>query len=225
MVMIETDEKKSSIVFLSISLALFLAFSGFFIWHTVRMRDYELNYIKIDGTFVGAEMHHSSSGNGGSSSAYYLVIEYSFEGNEYKFTDRVGHRYIKRGVIGSTTEIYVDPQNPEMAEKVSSAPFVSIICACFLAFFCVTYAAGMNILLGIKGSTFKKRFAFVWGAEIVFCFSVILLFWLGLPHSSFGEIFIRINGAIGACVISGLVALIAIIDGIVTHVLHSKYHY
>lgn len=215
---VDGEERKSAIVFLSIALALFLAFIGFFVWHTVNMRNYELNYVRTEGFIVDVEMRHSrTGGKHTSTTSYYYVISYTFEGKEYKFTDRMGHKYIEQGAIGSSTEIYVDPKDPARAEKVTSSDFVSIICACFFAFFCVTYAVGMNILLSIKGSAFKKRLAFTWGTEILIGIAFLLLFWLGLPNSNFGEVFVRIKGAIGVTVVSGLVLFAALIDGIITH--------
>ena len=215
---IDEEKGKPAIVFLSISLAFFLAFIGFFSWHTARMRNYELNYVKTEGTVIGVDTHYNSSSRTG----YHLIISYTFKGQEHTFTDRVGHRSIKRGTIGSSTEIYVNPQNPNQAEKVTSSGFVSIICACFFAFFCVTYGAGMNLLVSIKGSTFKKRCIFVWGMEILLGILFLLLFWLGLPHSGFGEVFTRIEGAIGVTVVSCLVLCVTFIDGIITYKLNSK---
>ncbi|MBD5131067.1 MAG: DUF3592 domain-containing protein [Clostridiales bacterium] len=219
------QEKDCPWIFLAISLALFLGFIGFFVWHTVRMRSYELNYLRMQGTIVDIKVEHSSGGSGWSAkTSYYYIISYEVDGEEYTFTDRSGHEYYSAySNVGKTTEIYINPQDPTDVEKVSSAPFVSIICACFYAFFSVTFAAGMNILVGNYGTTFLKRLLFVWGAEILLGIIVLLLFWIGLPNSGFGEVFTRINGAIGVTVISGLVLLIALIDGIVTHHLHSKY--
>ncbi|MDE7163343.1 MAG: DUF3592 domain-containing protein [Clostridia bacterium] len=220
---IDEEKGKPAIIFLSISLALFLVFIGFFAWHTARMRDFELNYVRTTGTVIGVDTHHSSNGvHSASRTDYYLIISYTFEGQEHTLTDRVGHRSIKRGTIGSSTEIYVNPKNPNQAEKVSSSGFVSIICACFFAFFCVTYAAGMNLLVSIKRSTFKKRFIFVWGMEILLGIVFLLLFWLGLPNSGFGEVFVRINGAIGVTVVSCLVLCVTLLDGIITYKLNSK---
>ena len=175
------DDKKSAIVFLSIALALFLGFIGFFAWHTARMRSFELKYERIYGTVVGEETQHHSTGNKHAPRTYYyLVISYTYNEQEYTFTDNVGNKYSVADKIGYRAEIYVDPQNPAYAERVSSSPFVSIICACFFAFFCVTYAAGMNILLSMKGTSFKKRLLFVWGVEILLGVAFLLLFWFPL---------------------------------------------
>lgn len=217
------EYRQPAIVFLSIALALFLAFIGFFAWHTARMRSYALKYVRMEGTVVDVEKQLSSSGpHHTSQTYYYLVISYTYEGQTYTFTDRVGHNYNVYNKIGTSTEIYVNPQNPRQAEKATSSDFVSIICACFFAFFCVTYATGMNVLLCMKGSTFKKRFLFVWGTEILLGIAFLLLFWLGLPHSGFGEVFVRIKGAVGITVVCGLVLCVALLDGLITRKLHWK---
>ena len=210
------EQIKPAIVFLSISLALLLTFIGLFAWHTAKMRDFELNYVITEATIVDVK-YQPSAGNG----YYYLVISYTYGGKEYKFKSARGELIINESVIGATTEIYVNPNNPAQAEKVTSADYVSIMCACFHAFLCVTYATGMNILLSVKGTSFKKRLAFTWGIEILLCVAVLLLFWLGLPNSGFDEVFIRIRGAIGVTVMLGLVTCATLIDGIVSHKLHS----
>ena len=211
-----SDERKQpAIVFLSISLALFLAFIGFFAWHTARMRSYELDYIKVKGTVVDIKQQHSTTDRH-TRTYYYLVISYEFEGKEYTFTDRTGYHTYESGWIGGNTNVYVNPQNPSQAERVKSSGFVSIISSCFFAFYCATYAVGMNLLLSIKGTSYKKRLLFVWGIEILLGVAFVLLCWLGLPHSSFGEIFVRIEGAVGITVVSGLVLCAALLDGIIT---------
>ena len=215
---LDEEKGKPSVIFLTIALALFLAFVGFFGWHTANMRSYELDYVKTEGTIVGAEIRGSSGRKG-----YYYVIAYSYAGQEYKFTDRGGNGYVTSSAIGTVTEIYVNPENPAQAEKVSSADYVSIICACFYAFFCATYSAGMNIFISIKGSSLKKRFLFVWGVEILLGIAVVLSFWTGLPFSGFGAVFLRIRGAIGVTVVTGLVALVSLLDLIITRKLRPKY--
>lgn len=216
---INLDERQSAIVFLSIACALFLAFIGFFAWHTARMRSYELAHVRMLGTVVDVERrHHTASSNyhGASGTYYYLVISYKFDGRYYEFTDRTGQRTEMREYIGKNVEIYVDPKNPESAETISSSGFVSIICACFFAFFCVTYAAGMNLLLSVKGSSFKKRLLCAWGVEVLLAVAFILLFWLGLPNSGFVEVFKRINGAVGLAVICQLVLIATLLDGVIS---------
>ena len=209
------------IVFLCIAAALLIACIAFFTWHTVSMRNYELNFVKSKGTVVDYEVSHSTTG-GRSKTSYYYVISYTYEGKEYKFTDRTGHNYISEADIGKTAKIYINPKAPSQAEVISSAPFISIICACFFAFFCVTYSAGMLSLLSNIGTSFGKRFLFVWGALIALAAVMVLLFWLGLPGSGFGEVFRRINGAVGIAVVSQLVLFAAIVDFALTHKFGSK---
>ena len=54
---LDEEKGKPSVIFLTIALALFLAFVGFFGWHTANMRGYELDYVKTEGTIVGVEIH------------------------------------------------------------------------------------------------------------------------------------------------------------------------
>lgn len=205
------------IVFLSLAVILFCLFLGFFGWHTVRMRDHELSHVKMRGTIVDVEKKRGQSAQTHASRTYYyLVISYNYEGQKYTFTDNVGYQDDVSYRIGDTTQVYVDPKNPDRAEKVTSAGFVSIICSCFFAFFCVTYAAGMNIFLSKRGSSFLKRLEFVWGVEILLGIAFVLLFWAGLPHSGIGEVFSRIEGAVGVTVTSEVVALIALLDGLIS---------
>ena len=75
----------------------------------------------------------------------------------------------------------------------------------------------MNILLSIKGSSFKKRLLFVWGVEILLGITFLMLFGLGLPNSGFGEVFARTEGAIGLTVVCGIVLCFTLIDGIITY--------
>lgn len=216
------ERKKSSIVFLSITLALLAACIGFFIWHTVILRNYELNYIKTEGTVIDVERKtsHSFKHN---KSHYYLVVSYTLNGQEYTFTDRTGYNAVYESMVKNPVQIYVNKENPAQAEVVNSSVFASIISVCFLAFSCVTYAVGMNMLLSLNNnSSFKKRFLFVWGMEILLVIIFLLLFWLGLPNSGFGEVFVRIDGAIGACVILGLVVAVTLLDGFLTYKLRSK---
>ncbi len=203
--------RKPAIVFFSIALVLFLACIGFLVWNTVRMRRFESDYVKINGTVVDVE----SYGNNKNLRNEFLVISYTFDGKEYTFIDREGGNYDSTD-IGKYTEIYVDPLNPDHAERVESSGFVSTFSACCFAFFCILYAVSMNIFLARKGSSFKKRFLIVWGAELLLGITILLLFWSGTPHCGFGEAIIRNSGSIGVIVVCGLVLLATLVDGIIT---------
>ena len=210
------DDKKTSIVFLSIALVLFLACIGFLVWNIVRMRRVDSDYVKVMGKVV--DVRSGSSSSGYSKTTYFYVISYTFDGQEYKFIDREGvsDYYEAYDNIGKYTEILVDPQNPDHAERAISTGFVSTFCACCFAFFCLMYAAGMNIFLASKGSSFIKRFLFIWGAEILLGIAIILLFWTGMPRSGFGEVFVRNSGTIGVAVVCGLMLLATLADGLIT---------
>ncbi len=212
------DDKKTSIIFLSIALALFLACVGFLVWNIVRMRRVETNYVKVMGKVVDVEAMGSSSSGYASGPSYFLVISYTFDGQEYKFIDREGYKGHDEAYdcVGKYAEILVDPQNPDHAERAISTGFISNFCACFFAFFCIKYAAGMNIFLASKGSSFIKRFLFIWGAEILLGVSVLLLLWTGMPNSGFGEVFARNSGAIGIAIVCGLPLLAVLVDGVIT---------
>ena len=215
-----SDDRFSAIVFLSIAVALLLVSIGFYIWNTVRMRSFALQYIQIQGTAVDIVSHH-----GGANITYFCIYAYAYEGTEYTVLDRDGYKYYDeaKAQIGTAKKIYIDPERPDRAEVVTASSFASVICTVFFAFFCALYAVGMNLALRIRGSTFLKRLLFVWGAEVLFCVAFLLLFWLGLPHSGFGEVFVRIKGAIGMIVISGLVLLATLIDGVIAYNLRKYY--
>ena len=217
-------DRHPGIIFLSISVAFFLACIGFFVWHTVRLRNYEMQHVKIYGTIVDVVEEHSVSSQTGIVDSYYYVVAYTYEGKEYKFADGDGHKYSSvYGDIGKSIEIYVNTKNPSKAETIAASDNISIICACFFAFFCVTYAVGMFIESENKRFklTFTKRFLRVWGVEVALCVVFLLLFWIGLPNSGFGAVFTRVDGAVGITVICGLILLCTTIDGIVTYKLHS----
>ncbi len=212
------DDKKTSIIFLSIALALFLACVGFLVWNIVRMRRVDSDYVKVMGKVVDVETMGSASPGYASGPSYFLVISYTFDGQEYKFIDREGYKGHDEAYdcVGKYAEILVDPQNPDHAERAISTGFISNFCACFFAFFCIMYAAGMNIFLASKGSSFIKRFLFIWGAEILLGVSVLLLLWTGMPNSGFGEVFARNSGAIGIAIVCGLPLLAVLVDGVIT---------
>ncbi len=204
------EGKKPAIVFFSIAIALFFACIGFLVWNTVRMRRFESDYVKIKGTVVDVESHSSNNIRND-----FLVISYTFDGKEYTFTDREGGNYDSSD-IGKYTEIYVDPQNPDHAQRVDSSGWISTFSACCFAFFCILYAVSMNIFIAHKGSSFKKRFLLVWGSELLLGITILLLLWSGTPHCGFGEVLVRNGGAIGVIVICGLVLLATLVDGIIT---------
>ena len=121
------EERKPAIIFFSFAALFFLLVIGFFSWHTVRMRSYELDFVRTQGIVTGYETHHSSTSGHGSTTYYYYKVTYEYSGEEYTFTDRTGHRAFSSSMMGASMEIYVNPQSPSQAESVSSSAFLSII--------------------------------------------------------------------------------------------------
>lgn len=210
---------KPTIIILSVAFALLLTCIGLFAWNIVKMRIYEFDYIKMPGRVVDIKSHVSGDKH---DTYYYYVISYEFEGQEYSFTDDVGRNYSDGfSDIGKYTEIYVNPQRPDQAVRVISSGSVSIGYSFCYCIFCFCYAIGMNMLFGIIGNSLKKRFMFIWGIEILLGIALFLLPWLGIPNSSFGEVFARIDGSIGIIVVCGLALLATVVDGAIAYEVRS----
>lgn len=187
---------------------------GFSVWTITRMRNYETNYLTVKGTITDYKTHYSPSTKH-SNWHYSLVISYRFEGREYELSDTAGFSAPPDELIGNTTEIYVNPQNPEQAKKVSTASSPSYVSAIAFPFGAVFYALGTALLLQERGSSFLKRALCIWLPLLVYSAASVLLYWVGLPYDGFGEVFSRVDGAIGYSVSGGLAVLAGIIDGAV----------
>lgn len=189
---------------------------GFSVWTIARMRNYETNYFTVKGTITDYKTHHSPSSTH-SSWHYSLVISYRFEGREYRFTDTAGYPAPPDELIGNTTEVYVNPQNPEQAKRVSTASSPSFVSAIAFPFGAVFYALGTALLLQERGSSFLKRALCIWLPLLVYSAASVLLYWVGLPHDGFGAVFSRVDGAIGYSVSAGLAVLAAAADALITY--------
>ncbi|MDE5563324.1 MAG: DUF3592 domain-containing protein [Clostridiales bacterium] len=212
----EKKDKRPAIIILSIAFALFAACIGLFVWNIVKMRTYESDYVKMYGKVVDIKSHHSSD----SGTYYYLVITYTYEGTEYTFTDDVGRKEFGHDDIGKRAQIYVNPQRPDEAVMVMSSGSTAIAYSCCFCFFCFAYAIGMMFLLGALGTSFLKRLCFVWGMIILLGIALFLLPWVGFPNSSFGEVFSRMDGAVGIIVVCGLAFLAMCADGAIMYAVH-----
>ncbi|MDE6618169.1 MAG: DUF3592 domain-containing protein [Clostridiales bacterium] len=216
----EKKDKRPAIIILSIAFTLFAACIGLFVWNIVKMRTYESDYVKMYGKVVDVEVSHSSGSKGHSSTTYYLVISYTYDGKEYTFTDNVGHSWASPDDVGKRAQIYVNPQHPDDALVVMSSGSTAIAYSCCFCFFCFAYAIGMMLLLGALGTSFLKRLCFVWGMIIVLGIALFLLPWIGFPNSSFGEVFSRMDGAVGIIVVCGLAFLAMCADGAIMYAVH-----
>ncbi|MDE7296374.1 MAG: DUF3592 domain-containing protein [Clostridia bacterium] len=189
---------------------------GFTVWTAARMHNFETNYLTVTGTVSNYKINHGTITGNHSRTTYTLVISYSYDGRAYEFSDTVAYHARPTDMIGTTTEIYVNPQNPERAKKVTTADDPSIISAIVFPFGAVVYALGVQLLLQEKGSSFTKRLFRIWLPVFLWCVASVLLFWIGLPNDGFGAVFSRVEGAIGYTVVAGVALLAICIDGIVS---------
>ncbi|MDE6867527.1 MAG: DUF3592 domain-containing protein [Clostridia bacterium] len=190
---------------------------GFTVWTVARMHNFETNYIAAVGTVSDYEVSHRTATSGNySRTRYFLVISYTFEGRMYKFTDTVAYRTRPTDLIGTTTEIYVNPKNPEQTKKVTTADDPSIVSAISFPFGAVFYALGTLLLLQEKGNSLVKRLFRIHLPVFLWCVASVLLFWIGLPNDGFGAVFSRVEGAIGYTVVAGIALLTFLIDVIIS---------
>ncbi len=190
---------------------------GFTVWTVARMYDYETNYVTVNGTVSSYNVNHGSIGSSSSRNTYSLVITYVFNDHEYKFSDTTSYHKRPTDMIGTTTEIYVDPKNPQNAKKVSTADDPSIVSAIIFPFAAIIFTLGMLLLLQEKGGSLVKRLLLIWLPSFLLCVTNVLLFWIGLPHDGFGAVFARVEGAIGYTVVGGVAVLATLIDLIVSN--------
>lgn len=223
----EKKDKRPAIIILSIAFALFAACIGLFVWNIVKMRRYESDYVKTYGKVVDVKVSHFSTASNGHkhpTTTYYLVISYTYDGKEYTFTDNVGHSWASPDDMGKRAQIYVNPQRPDDALVVMSSGATAIAYSCCFCFFCFAYAIGMMFLLGALGTSFLKRLCFVWGMIILLGIALFLLPWIGFPNSSFGEVFSRMDGAVGIIVVCGLAFLAMCADGAIMSYVYKLEH-
>ena len=198
---------------------LFALTLGFNVWTIARMHNFETNYVTIKGTITDYKLHHHTSPQ---KRSYTLIISYTFDGQKYEFNDTAGFRAPPDDLIGHATNIYVNPQNPEQVKKVTTAQSTSIVGAVAFPFGVAFYALGVALLLQERESSYKKRVLYIWLPAFICCVAAVLMFWIGLPNSGFGEVFSRIDGAVGFTVSGGLVLLAAGLDGIISKKLSKK---
>lgn len=202
--------------FIGVACILLAVTLGFTIWTVARMRNFETNYVTLDGTVSDYNVNHGSIGSTSSRNTYNLIITYVFNDREYKFSDTTSYHKRPTDMIGTTTKIYVDPKNPEKAKKVTTADDPSIVSAIIFPFAAIVFTLGMLLLLQEKGGSLIKRLLLIWLPVFLLCVTNVLLFWIGLPHDGFSAVFARVEGAIGYAVVGGVAVLATLIDVIVS---------
>ena len=196
---------------------LFAIALGFTVWTVARMHNFETNYITVSGTVSDYKVNHSASTHWRSGTTYTLVISYAYDGRGYKLSDTVAYRKRPTDMIGTTTEIYVNPQNPEQAKKVTTADDPSFVSAMVFPLCAIFYTIGALLLLQEKGNSFVKRLLVIWLPVFLWCAATVLLYWIGLPNDPFGAVFPRVEGAIGYTVVAGIALFAFLTDTIITH--------
>ncbi|MDE6302226.1 MAG: DUF3592 domain-containing protein [Clostridia bacterium] len=189
---------------------------GFTVWTIAQMHNFETNYLTVIGTVSDYEVQHGTLTNRHGRTTYTLVISYTVDGQTYKFSDIVAYRERPTDMIGTMTEVYVNPQNPELAKKLATADDPSIASAIIFPFGAIVYALGVLLLLQEKRSTFVKRLLRIWLPIFLWCAISVLLFWIGLPNDGFGAVFSRVEGTIGYAVVAGITLLTLLIDAIIS---------
>ena len=200
-------------VLLAFALVLSAVSFSFTVWSIARMHDFETNYMRVEGTIVDYEIHN---GDGTASSTYTLVIRFTYEGKEYRFSDHTGYRARPTDKIGTATEVYVNPKAPERAVRVGTSDGLSVVGVIAFAFAVVPYALGVALYLQTGNSTFRKRLLSIWLPPFLLGAGVFFLFWAGLPHDGLNAVFSRFDGAIGYVVVSALLLSACFIDGLLS---------
>ncbi|MDE7108269.1 MAG: DUF3592 domain-containing protein [Clostridiales bacterium] len=203
--------------FIGVACIMFAVTLGLTVWTVARMYNYETNYVTVNGTVSSYNVNHGSTSSNSSRNTYNLVITYVFNDHEYKLSDSVAYHKRPTDMIGTTTEIYVDPQNPEKAKKVTTADDPSIVSAIIFPFTAIIFTLGMLLLLQEKGGSLIKRILLIWLPVFSLCVASVLLFWIGLPNDGFSAVFARVEGAIGYTVVGGVALLAALIDMIISN--------
>ena len=202
---------------IGVACILFAVALGFSVWTAARMHNFETNYITISGTVSDYKVHRGTASSKRSSTHYTLVISYYYGGQSYKLSDTASYNKRPTDMIGTTTEIYVNPQNPEQAKKVTTADDPSFVSAIIFPFGTVFYTIGALLLLQEKGNSFVKRLLIIWLPLFLWCAATVLLYWIGLPNDGFGSVFTRVEGAIGYTVVAGIALLAFLTDTIITN--------
>lgn len=203
------NERRQIFVLFMIFVVLFAVSVSFAAWSIARMHNYESNYIRVTGKITDYKIHHHPIER---SSTYTLVITYTYEGCTYEISDHTGYSARPVDKIGTFTEVYVNPQSPEQATRVSSSDGLSLVSVIAFSFSAVAYILWIAILLQRGGSTFYRRALCVWLPVVLLSIGTCFLFWIGLANVGFGAVFNRFDGAVGYIVVAALTAVACLVD-------------
>ena len=200
-------ELPSAAVFLTAAAALLLISAMFFGLNVARMRDYENNYLRAEGTVVGFYLH----GTGRRGVRYSRILSYRFGEKEYELREGNGFYGVEETELGNTAEIYLNPLAPEDAVLLSEADNMSHFGAILFAFSAVTFSIGICFVKSGRDKSLKR---FLWGYLPVMLLGTafLLLFGLGLPDGGIAQVFARFSGALWYTAVTGIAAAVAATD-------------
>ncbi len=200
------EKKIAAAVFLTAAAALLLI-SMFFGLNVARMRDYENNYLRAEGTVVGFYLH----GTGRRGARYSRILSYRFGEKEYELREGNSFRGVEETELGNTAEIYLNPLAPEDAVLLSEADNMSHFGAILFAFSAVTFSIGICFVKSGRDKSLKR---FLWGYLPVMLLGTafLLLFGLGLPEGGIAQVFARFSGALWYTAVTGIAAAVAATD-------------
>lgn len=201
------EKKIAAAVFLTAAAALLLISAVFFGLNVARMRDYENNYLRAEGTVVGFYWH----GTGRHGVRRSRILTYRFGEKEYELREGNSFRGVAETELGNTAEIYLNPLAPEDAVLLSEADNMSHFGAILFAFSAVTFSIGICFVKSGRDKSFKR---FLWGYLPVMLLGTafLLLFGLGLPDGGVSLVFARFSGALWYTAVSGIAAAVAATD-------------
>ena len=187
--------------------ALLLISAMFFGLNVARMRDYENNYLRAEGTVVGFYLH----GTGRRGARYSRILSYRFGEKEYELREGNGFYGVQETELGNTAEIYLNPLAPEDAVLLSEADNMSHFGAILFAFSAVTFSIGICFVKSGRDKSLKR---FLWGYLPVMLLGTafLLLFGLGLPEGGIAQVFARFSGALWYTAVTGIAAAVAATD-------------
>lgn len=204
---IDRGKKIASAIFLAAAAALFLLSAVFFGLNVARMRNYESNYVRAEGTVVGFYLH----GTGRRGARYSRILSYRFGEKEYKLREGNGFYGVQETELGNTAEIYVNPLAPEDAVLLSEADNFSVVGA--VVFTLSSFALMCAIHLAKSGGgSYIKRLLYGYLPVSLLGVAFVLLFGLGLPEGGIAQVFARFSGALWYTAVTGIAAAVAATD-------------
>lgn len=173
-----------------------------------RMRTFETEWDCVEGIVTDYKTIP------GKRAGIRLIVSYTYRGENFRFVEAKSFGGKINDAIGTKSNIYVNPENPEEAETVRSADRYSVVAA--VTFALAAFLFVVSYISTGTGKTYVNRVLCAYLPVFLSGIVFVLLSWIGLPGGGFGEIFTRIRGAAGFTVVAGLVLAAGIADGVLS---------